>query len=427
MKLSLKPEDNARYKWFVVAASFLMVFVTLGFCSSTKGLFLDVVTKALGISRGLYSINDSLRFVSTAIVNLFFGTLVYRYGARKMVAVGFVTLICSMLVYSFAQNIYQFYIGGILLGAGLSFTSTTMVGYLMEHWCKEHKGTIMGAVLGANGLGGALSVQIISPLIHGTTDPFQYRNAYRLIALILLAAGALVVLVIRDKEAAKPTPKSKENKRGQNWEGISFEDALRKPWFYLVAVCIFLTGMALQSVSGISSAHLRDVGFANSYVDVVLSVHSLALAACKFLAGFSYDRLGLKKTMMMCTVSAVVMTFLLGTVQVGTAGNIAAMAFGVLSSAALPLETIMLPLIASDLFGRKSYAKFLGVFVSVNTAGYAVGVPLANLCYDFLGSYSPVLLVLSGIMAAVTVSYLFVFRASDKQKKAILDAGEVTG
>ncbi len=419
MKNPFKPEENPRYKWFVVGAAFLMVFVTLGFCSSTKGLFLDVVTKALEIPRSLYSINDSCRFITTAIVNLFFGALVQRFGARKMVAAGFVSLIGSMTVYSLAQNIYQFYIGGVLLGLGLSWTTTTMVGYLMEIWCKEHKGTIMGAVLAANGLGGAISVQIISGMIHGQADPFAYRNAYRVIALILLITGALVVLIIRNKATDQPYVKGHGKKRGQSWSGIAFADAAKSPVFYLLLGCIFCIGMALQSINGISSAHLRDVGFEDSYVDLVLSVHSLALAAAKFLSGVSYDRIGLKKTLMLCNGAAVIMSFLLAIAQVGPGGNVIAMAFGVLSSAALPLETIMLPLIASDLFGQKSYAKFLGIFVSVNTAGYALGVPLTNLCYDAVGSYKPVLFVLTGVAVAVMVCYQFIFRWSDRQRSLV--------
>ena len=63
------------------------------------------------------------------------------------------------------------------------------------------------------------------------------------------------------------------------------------------------------------------------------------------------------------------------------------MAYGVLSPFALPLETIMLPIYASEFSEEKSFNKILGIFVSLNTAGYAVGAPVANLCYDITGSY----------------------------------------
>ena len=87
-----------RYRWVIVAASFLMVFVCLGFCSSSKSLYLAAITEALGIKRSLFSINDSCRYIATAVVNLFFGTLCARFGRKRLIAAGFACLIASMLL-----------------------------------------------------------------------------------------------------------------------------------------------------------------------------------------------------------------------------------------------------------------------------------------------------------------------------------------
>lgn len=403
-----------RYTWLVIAASFLMVFACLGFCSSSKGLYLAAITEALGIKRSLFSINDSLRFISTAAVNLFFGRLISRFGSRKMVAAGFACLISSMLLYSCAKVIYVFYIGGILLGMGLSWTTTTMVGYIVDQWCKERKGTIMGAVMAANGLGSAVAAQIISPIIYEEGTAFGYRNAYRLTAAILAVVGVIVLAVIRDRDTAV-APAKKEAK-GKSWQGIPYSEARRKKYFYAALICVFFTGMALQSVSGISSAHLKDVGFDADFIAMEVSVHAVALAACKFLSGICYDKFGLKNTILICNISAVVMTSLLAVIRPGGVGGYLAIVFGVISSMAMPLETIMLPLIVSDMFGRESYAKLLGIFVSVNTAGYAVGVPLSNLSYDLTGSYTMVLFVLSALMAVITVAFRVILNISGAER-----------
>ncbi len=95
-----------RYRWVIVAASFLMVFVCLGFCSSSKSLYLAAITEALGIKRSLFSINDSCRYIATAVVNLFFGALCARFGRKRLIAAGFACLIASMLLYAYAPNIY---------------------------------------------------------------------------------------------------------------------------------------------------------------------------------------------------------------------------------------------------------------------------------------------------------------------------------
>lgn len=84
-------------KWLIVVLSALMVCLVLGFCNSAKSLYVQPVTQALGISRSMYSITDSCRFASTAIINLFFGTLVVRFGPRKLIAAGFACEISALL------------------------------------------------------------------------------------------------------------------------------------------------------------------------------------------------------------------------------------------------------------------------------------------------------------------------------------------
>ena len=106
-------------------------------------------------------------------------------------------------------------------------------------------------------------------------------------------------------------------------------------------------------------------------------------------------------------------------------GRIFAMMYGVFSSLALPLETIMLSLITTDLFGNKSFDKMLGIVSALNVAGYAVGAPLMNWSYDLFGTYVPFIWVCAGIMVVVTVMYQFVISAAQKERKAILAAEAV--
>lgn len=410
------------YKWVIVGLSMLMIFVCLGFCSSTKGLFVSAITEALGIKRSLFSINDSCRFIATAIVNVFFGSMVAKFGTRKLIGAGFIFLSLSAFIYSIADNIYMFYLGGALLGIGFSWTGTTMVGCVVNKWCKENKGTIMGAVLAVNGIGGAVATQIISPIIYQEGTLFGYRDAYRLIALIVLITGIIVVGFF--KESPKGFLQthhevSKKKGRGQSWVGIEYSELIRKPYFYTSLVFIFLTGMCLQGVSGVSAAHMKDTGLSAEFVATVVSMHSLALTAFKLIVGMMYDRFGLKVTSNVCSVTASVVMVLLALVSPSPVGKAFAVVYGIFSSLALPLETIMLPIYVSDLFGEKSFDKVLGLFVSVNVAGYAVGSPLTNFCFDVFGSYKPILFVAGGMMIVVTFGIRVVIKMAQKERALI--------
>jgi len=423
----MQPEKKRLgYEWVIIATCFIMEFVALGFCSSNKSLYLGAITEALSIPRSLFSINDSVRFLTTAVVNLFFGSLIKKLGARKMVAIGFVSLIASTQVYAHAESVWVFYIGGCLLGLGIALCTTTMIGSIIRRWIKKNTGTVLGFVLAANGLGGALAAQIVTPIIYEEGNLFGYRNAYNLVTVILVAAGVIAVVFLRDQpknEDVSTVPAVQKKKpRGGSWVGIGYEDAKRKTFFYTALVGIFLTGMVLQGINGAAGAHMKDMGLDTNYVATVLSMHSLALMVFKFLIGVSYDRFGLRVTMITCDIAALAVMVMLALVTNTPEGRMMAMGYGVFSALALPLETIMLSLITMDLFGYMSFDRILGIVSALNTAGYAVGAPMMNWCYDLFGTYVPFIWACVAIMAVVTVMFQLTITAAAKERKKILAA-----
>ena len=444
----MEEKKKISYKWVVIGACFLMIFTCLGFGSSTKPLFLGPITEALGIKRSLFSINDSFRYITTSIVNIFFGSLIVKFGSRKLIGCGFLALTCATLCYACAGFFTDYlvitvieettnevttypllalgvlYLGGIFLGMGFSFTGTTMVGFIVNKWCKRNKGTIMGAVLASNGLGGALSAQVVTPIIE--TGVYGYRTAYLVISCIFLVVGTLVVVFVREpkEEEIEEGENIPRKRRGESWIGVENAAVLKKAYCWGALFCCFIFGLTLNGISGISAAHMRDVGLDPTYVATVVSCHSLALAGFKFLSGFLYDRFGLRVTVAISCLTGVGVMLTLSAVTNTTTGMILAMIYGVFSSLALPLETVMLPIFASDLFGQRSYNKMLGIIVSVNTAGFAAGSLFMNICYDILGTYASALVVAACMMGGVAIAIQLVITAAYREKKRILSETE---
>ena len=422
----MKLKKSIDYKWVTIAMCFLMVMVSLGFTSSTKSLFPDEIAKELQTDRTLVAIGESCRYISTAVVNIFFGFLVAKFGPKKLICSGFAFLILAMLSYCFATNLLMIYVGGTLLGIGLSFTATTMVGYIVGMWCSENKGTIMGAVLASNGFGGAIAIQVAGRLIDPEVTG-SYRKAYFMISCVLAATLIILLIFLRDKPKGENAPPAtaKKKKRGKDWAGIEFSEAVKKPYFWCALICIFCSGMILQGTHGIVKMHLMDVGVDYNRVLGLLSFGMIILVSAKFLTGFIYDKAGLRITASLCTFIAVISTFILAFIKGDSLGFVLAIIYTIISQYALPLETVMLPIYAADLFGKKSYAKILGIFVSVNTAGYAVGSPVMNLSSDLFGSYVPALILVGSIMTGVLILLQFVISAAHKEQRKIEAEQEV--
>ena len=118
--------------------------------------------------------------------------MIAKVGPKKLILTSVLALIGSMILYAVAESLVVFYVGGILLGLGFSWTGTAMIGYVVNVWCKEHKGTIMGLILASNGIGAAIAMQIVSPVIN--SSPVGYKSAYWLITIILSVLFVLLLL-----------------------------------------------------------------------------------------------------------------------------------------------------------------------------------------------------------------------------------------
>lgn len=411
------------YSWVIVGLCFLVVFTSLGLCSSGRTLYLTAITGALDIPRGAFSLSNTFRFLTTTVLNLFFGPLLKRFGSKKLMIAGFLCLIGFALLSSVATQLITFYIAGVFLGVGLSWTSTTMMSTVVNKWCTRNKATVTGAVLAANGIGGAIAVQILSPIIFQEGNPFGYRASYQYVAMILAAVLLLVLILYRNPPVTdqdEPVSAKKRKIRGAGWVGMEYKEVLRKPYFYVTLLCMFLTGMVLQGLGGIAIPHMYDIGMDVDYVAAIVSISGLVLTCTKILTGYLYDRFGIKLSMNIALVSAFVSMAILIFLKNTPTGRVLAFIRVFIGAFATPLETVMLPIFAVEFFGNKPFDKLIGLFTAVSTAGFAIGAPLGNLFYDIFGDYRLAFLIFAILMAVVSISLQFVLAAAHRDRAKIL-------
>ena len=418
-----KQTKQFHYAWVIFGVCFLSVFSALGFNSSPKSYYLSAITENLQIPRSLFSLGNSFRFVTTSVLNLFFGRLVAKWGPRKLMAGGFLSLALYNFISAAANDLWVFYLGNFFLGLGLACTTTTMVGVVVERWFTSSKGTIMGFILAANGLAGIISNQIFPRIIYGSAD--GWRHSYILAGGIIVAVGIVITVFMRDTPADAHTAALgsgkavQKKKRGRDWYGVEVSEAFHMPYFYLCAACVFLTGLILQAVSGVGSAHMRDQGLSADVIANAASIGSIFLLVAKMSTGACFDRFGLRFTLILCNVCAVVAIAMLALLTNSSGVMVYLLIYKLLIAIALPLETVMLPLIAKECFGQRSYDFLMGLIVSFNTFGYSVGSPLMNLIYDINGTYTGGMLVMAGLMVVVAIVMQFVITAAHRERTKI--------
>lgn len=418
----LKGKIKFDYSWVIIGLMFATVCLSLGFCSSGRTLYLTAITDALDIPRSAFSINNTIRFTTSTVVSLFFGTLVQKFGTKKLLCTGFACLLVFAVINAYASELWMFYIASVFLGTGLSWTSTSMASKIVNAWCTKNKATITGAVLAANGIGGAVAIQIISPIIFSEGNPFGYRDSYKLVAIIMVVMLLLLLVFYRNppKDRRIPTEKSKKKARGVGWIGMDYSVAIKKPYFYVMFGVLVISGIVIKGTGNMATPHYYDLGLSKEFVAALASLGGLLLSLTKFLTGYFYDRFGIRFTASLsylCAFSGMVLILFIDNSPYGYA---LATSRAIIVSFATPIETVMLPIFASELFGDKSFDKIVGIYVAIGYAGGAIGAPLGNLCFDILGSYNLAFAICAILMLSAFIAMQFIISSAKKDKEKIL-------
>ena len=100
-------------------------------------------------------------------------------------------------------------------------------------------------------------------------------------------------------------------------------------------------------------------------------------------------------------------------------GKILAMGYGVFSSFSLPLETVMIPLIVTELFGSVSFAScWEFMFPSIRRA-LPSATPLPIWCLIFAALISPFLLALAAMMLVVCAVFQTLLVKIERENKVL--------
>jgi MFS family permease len=190
--------ESTRYRWYICLASFIGLMV----CQSPAvflsfGVLMKPLSAAFGWERGPMSLALSLCAVSLALVSPLAGSLVDRFGARRVLLpsmIGFGLLIACL---SFLRgSLLQFYLLYILLGVVGAGANNVSFMRVITAWFVR----LRGRALGIASSGVAMGAAVLSFVAQQSINRFGWRGGYLgIAAVILFIAVPVVALVIRDR------------------------------------------------------------------------------------------------------------------------------------------------------------------------------------------------------------------------------------
>ena len=189
-------ERNGQLRYLsIVIGAFLSVGVIVGLTNNLYSLYVIPITTGLGISRGLYSMGITVRYIASAFCNLFMGRLYQRFGYRRPTVLLVLLVAASYVGYGTARNAVPLFLGALIYGVGEYFISTAALSRMLGNWFQSHLGVVTGIVMAASGVGGSA----LSLVLSGIMESAGWRTSLLFAAGLLAAVAVMIFFVMKDR------------------------------------------------------------------------------------------------------------------------------------------------------------------------------------------------------------------------------------
>ena len=203
----------------LILAVIYVVFISLGLPDSLFGVAWPVLHKEFGISESFASVYSIIVTVCTGGVSFVSGTLIRKFGTSKVTLFSILLTALGIVGISFSPNIAIMIVFSIILGYGAGAIDTGLNNFVSLHYKAHH----MNWLHCFWGIGVTVSPLIMSSFL-GTGEG-QWRNGYRIIAMLQLLIAGTVVAVLKKWRKMEKT--KLEETSGESETSAKLSDILK--------------------------------------------------------------------------------------------------------------------------------------------------------------------------------------------------------
>ncbi len=416
------------YGWIIVAVSFVTLGLAFGVWYSFSVFFVAII-KDFGWNRAVTSSIFSLfiicHYLSAAVV----GSLIDRYGPRWLIPAGALWLSGFLLLVSRSTTLTQFYFTyGLGAAIGVSLIGFVPHAAILPRWFIRRRGLAVGIAMSGIGIG----MLAIPPLMQHIIELHNWRFAYRILALLVLAAIPLNIIfqrhdpeqlgTVADGKATADSTSRKIPKRqlvilDRPWAETRWTaaNAIKTRRFWLLASAFFFAPFAIQGTLLHAVTCLVDGGLNFSKAASIFGILGICGSGGKILIGSLADRWPREtaNSIGMATASLGIAALLAVPWQPVIFPYLFAAGFGIGYGAAAPL----FPSIAADLFQGPTFGRIFGLLSLFLGLGGASGAWVAGHLFDLTNSYHYAFILM---IVALWLSCLSFWLAAPRSVRRIL-------
>lgn len=408
----------AGWWWYgtaIVAASFVIYAIAYGVRLSFA-IFFVAMLKEFGWSRAMLAGVFSLGTLIFGCTSPVAGTLLDKYGVRRVMLAGTALMGLSLLLCAWIDSLWQFYLFyGVAMSVGLGFLGFVPQAGLLARWFVRRLSSVMGVASAGVGL----SMLLMGPLVQAIIDRWGWRWAFAVLAVVVYVVVApLVVWVIKERPeevglAPDGEPLDEKSERPEvsegEEEGWTVARAAATLPFWALVGCFFFTPLGIFPIVVHHVAYLVDAGFTTLFAASVFGLQGIMSAAGKMTIGYLGDRLGRTGAIILSFgLSAVGIIALLSVRDPSAVWRvyIFATAFGFSLGTRGPLVSA----VAADHFRGRRFGSIYGMVHLGNGVGGAIGPFVAGYLFDLSGTYVPGFLIALGSLVLAAASILLAVR-----------------
>lgn len=362
---SVLVRDSGR-AWVVVGAAFAALFVVFGIAYSF-GAFFEPISAEFGTGRGASSVVFSLTSVLFFTLGIVSGPASDRFGPRPLLLVGAVAIGLGLAATSGADRLWVAYLTyGVGVGIGAGFVYAPMLA-IVGGWFERRRALALGVTVSGIGLG----ILVAAPLSARLIEAYGWRTTYLIFAVVGSVVLALSAILI----SAAP--------RDGMPVGPGTGEAIRTPayrWLYASNVLLCLV-LFVPFVHLPAFAEGADFG-ATAAAGLVGLVGAASIVGRIALGGIA-DRMG--------PLLGYQASFLL----IGSSFALwwvgddpwSLIAFSAVLGVGYGGYVALTPVVLAAFFGIERLGGLLGILLTANAVGSALGPPAFGLAVDATGVY----------------------------------------
>jgi len=375
------------YGWYIVVACIIIAAAGIGF-HNTASIFIIPVTEDLGLSRGEFTFFRTIVTILGAALLPLYGKLAKRYSLKNIMLCGTILSSISLIGYSFASDLWHFYLMAVFNGLFVNASHFMIIGILINRWFEYKRGFALGLAFAGSGLGAA----IMNPMASVVIENFDWRWGFRftgIVALIVLIP-TILFLIKEYPEKVGLSPYRKDGSESAKASsthiptGLTLAEARKTPAFWFLAIALFSIAIGAAGPHAHIAPFLVDLGYYPTLVATIVSFSMVILTVGKIFMGNVFDRFG-------TYVGGIILgsLFILSPISALFAATPAAAWFhAFLLGMAATGFSIAANIFVMKFFGEKDFPVILSIFSSIMAFGGAFAPPAMGFVYDIFGTYT---------------------------------------